>query len=107
MKVKVAILDTGVFFDQALRSERYGKQLAECRSWCNQADASRDDKETSFEDDSDGHGTQSAATFMDVAPKARLYVAKIFEGRQANRQGYTITANEITQQRIANVSLQQ
>jgi hypothetical protein len=44
---------------------------------------------------------------MDVAPKARLYVAKIFEGRQANRQGYTITANEITQQRIANVSLQQ
>jgi hypothetical protein len=103
MKAKVAILDTGVFFDKALRSERYGKRLGECRSWCDQTDESRDGKGTSSENDCDGHGTQSAAVFMDVAPKARLYVAKIFEGHQANRQGQNITANDVTQQRIANV----
>jgi hypothetical protein len=104
-EVKVAILDTGVFFKEILCSKHYGEQIAECRSWCDRADSPQAGDATSFENDLDGHGTQSAAVFMDVAPKAQLYVAKIFEGRQAKTNSSNNTANDVTRQRIANVSL--
>lgn len=68
-RVRVAIIDTGINESHPLLKEFRENGQIRCKSWIPDHPADKDE---------DGHGTHVAHSFLKVAPKAEIYVAKVF-----------------------------
>lgn len=99
-KIKIAILDTGVNLPEGT-DLTYGDQISECRSWL----TTTEPEGVPFDGfdgngDTDGHGTHATGLLLDLAPRAAIYVARAFEGRNEKQGKEMATA---TQKRIEQV----
>lgn len=89
VRVKVAIIDTGIDASHPLLKIFEENGQIRCKSWIDGEPANTDDN---------GHGTHVAHSLLKVAPRAELYIAKVFK---------TGEENELEQNKrlIANVGL--
>ncbi|KAK0728906.1 peptidase S8/S53 domain-containing protein, partial [Lasiosphaeria miniovina] len=82
--VRVAILDSGIneresYIMRCLKLRGGDRRIFETRSWVG--------KETDWRD-TNGHGTLVARFFLEVAPRAHLYIGKVCEGKDIPKEGY-------------------
>jgi subtilisin family serine protease len=76
--VRIAILDTGIYLSgYALHA--HGDRVKGFKDWI------LGEKNGNQWTDSDGHGTHSATLLMKVAPKADIYMARVFEKQGSGR----------------------
>lgn len=97
--VKIAVLDTGFQLQDALQKnyiEEGRIARSECKTFCSSKYDSK-----GWDTDTDGHGTYVGQIILNVAPTAKLYVAKVLQSRKdLVSQKWAATV----QQNIANVS---
>jgi hypothetical protein len=100
IRVKVAILDSGIHLPDALAAnyEKAGRiSVAESMSFLD--DSKRPRK---WRTDVDGHGTRLSQILLKVAPTVDIHIARVFERRQELKSP---RAAARVHQQIANVSI--
>jgi len=95
--VKIAIIDTGVYFDPRVRNSYcYCSRLKECRSWLQSAFGSHGTAHPEGTDP-DGHGTYCASTVLKCAPEdSEIYVAQVFAARTESSLAFKCTTGTNT-----------
>lgn len=98
--VRIAVVDTGVFFNRRTR-KLYEGRLKEVRSFTRKEDGEQGALCPEGED-LDGHGTHATSVLLDVDPFSEVYVAKVFDSRD-QKQGETLRSE--LQLGVARVSI--